>query len=348
MNVAARPARSLTAGRANRAFWFALGSPALVEVSVEATPDAIVIDAQHGLWDRMAIEHAVGDAGSRTPVLIRTADQAHASISQALDAGAEGVLVPLIETARTGGGGGRCVALSATWRSLRRWRQAAQGRLCRLSCGANARTVVGVMIETERGVRNAAAIANTPGIDFVLIGTGDLAFRSAVSLRSTRGTRKPAGRYSRRAGTPAMPCAIFTSDARCRSETGEGRLCACRRRQRHRCGISRLHIHVAFSDQIPPHPEKPAGQSQGAQDMRATLDGIRRKHREWEYSRCRFNPDVAPLDAYHSVPSLNSRHPIRSAFMRSPTMMSVARVGTGTTFRAASTPVLTSMHRCTG
>ena len=31
------------------------------------------------------------------------------------------------------------------------------------------------MIETVRGVRNAAAIANTPGVDFVLIGTGDLA-----------------------------------------------------------------------------------------------------------------------------------------------------------------------------
>ena len=67
------------------------------EVSDEATPDAIVIDAQHGLWDRGAIEHAVGNV-RRTPVLIRTADNAHSSISQALDTGAEGVLVAVIET----------------------------------------------------------------------------------------------------------------------------------------------------------------------------------------------------------------------------------------------------------
>ena len=79
------------------AFWFSLGSPALVEVSLQAEPDVIVIDAQHGVWDRVSTEYAIGAAAPRPPVLVRTADHSRAAISQALDAGAEGVIAPLIE-----------------------------------------------------------------------------------------------------------------------------------------------------------------------------------------------------------------------------------------------------------
>ncbi|MDF2808991.1 MAG: hypothetical protein K0S56_22 [Microvirga sp.] len=194
-------------------FWFAMGSPALVEVSDEASPDAIVIDAQHGLWDRQSIEHAVGAVGRHTPVLIRTADNAPSSISQALDSGAEGVLVPLIETDdqaaqavaasrfpphghRSGGG----------IRPLK-------GDFAAYCAAANERTIVGVMIETERGVRNAAAIANTPGIDFVLIGTGDLAL-SVGCFPKIDARHEDACRTvfdaCRNAG---VPCGIFTPSA---------------------------------------------------------------------------------------------------------------------------------------
>ena len=57
----------------------------------------IVIDAQHGLWDRQTLEHAVGLVSNRVPVLVRTAENSAISISHALDTGAEGVIVPLIE-----------------------------------------------------------------------------------------------------------------------------------------------------------------------------------------------------------------------------------------------------------
>jgi kynurenine formamidase/2-keto-3-deoxy-L-rhamnonate aldolase RhmA len=191
-------------------FWMTTGSAAVMEVAANAAPDAIVIDAQHGLFDRKDLEHAVGAVSNRVPVLVRTAENTPISIGNALDAGAEGVIVPLIETdeqaaaavtaarfpphGERSGGGVRPLAHDFS----------------RYYAAANDRTVVGVMIETVRGVRNASAIAHTKGIDFVLIGTGDLAIslggfpnvdkRHEDACRAVFEACKAAG----------VPCGIFT------------------------------------------------------------------------------------------------------------------------------------------
>lgn len=156
-------------------FWMSMGTSTIVELAITSAPEAIVIDAQHGLWERRALEDVIGLVGDRAPVLVRVAENSPLVIGQALDAGAEGVIVPLVETvaeaaavvsaarfpphgARSGGG------VRPLGRDFAAYYQA-----------ANERTIVGVMIETARGVEQAEAIAATPGIDFVLIGTGDLA-----------------------------------------------------------------------------------------------------------------------------------------------------------------------------
>src|SRR5262249_4330783 len=156
-------------------FWMSLGSTTVIEIAAGSTPDAIVIDAQHGLFDRRTIEHAVGAASRHAPVLIRTAENSPMAISQALDAGAEGVIVPLIELDQ------QAADAVASARFPPQGHRSAGGvrplahDFASYCAQANAHTVVGVMIETQRGVRNAVAIAGTPGIDFVLIGAGDLA-----------------------------------------------------------------------------------------------------------------------------------------------------------------------------
>ncbi|WP_210484050.1 aldolase/citrate lyase family protein [Microvirga antarctica] len=193
-------------------FWFAVGSSALVEISDEARPDAMVIDAQHGLWDRGTIEHAVAAVG-RTPVLIRTADNAHSSISQALDTGAEGVLVPLIETDEQA-----AQAVAASRFPPHGHRSGGgvrplKGDFAAYHANANARTVVGVMIETERGVRNAAAIANTPGIDFVLIGTGDLALSLGCFPKIDSRHEDACRTVFQACRNAGVPCGIFTPSA---------------------------------------------------------------------------------------------------------------------------------------
>ncbi|MCC5986662.1 MAG: hypothetical protein JJT95_03205 [Pararhodobacter sp.] len=164
--------------------WFSIGAPALIEIALEARGragcgasnegGAIVIDAQHGLWSRSGIEAAIGAVAGRMPVLVRVADHGATGIAQALDAGAEGVIVPLVETAA------QAVAVVTAARFPPEGARSAGGvRPLMGGFGhyldrARARTVVAVMIETRAGLADAAAIATTPGIDLVFIGTGDL------------------------------------------------------------------------------------------------------------------------------------------------------------------------------
>ena len=84
---------------------------------------------------------------------------------------------------------------------------------------AGAQVAVGLMIETVTGVENAAAIAAQPGVDYLLIGTGDLAL--------SRGTSDPdviardcARVLAARAG---LPCGIYTGSAEAaRQAHGQG------------------------------------------------------------------------------------------------------------------------------
>lgn len=193
-------------------FWAALGSPAVVEIAAASRADAIVLDVQHGLWDRQSIEQAIGTVGGRVPVLVRTLDGAPGSISTALDAGAEGVIVPLIETAE------EAAAAAAAGRYPPKGRRSGGGVRPLMDFGAyyrraDERTIVGVMIETVPGVENAAAIAATPGIDFVLIGTGDLSLSLGVSAQPDPRHEQACRTVHEACRDAGLPCAIFTMNA---------------------------------------------------------------------------------------------------------------------------------------
>lgn len=195
------------------AFWFALGSPSLVEVSLAAGPALVVLDQQHGLWSRDGLEDVLGRIPPGIPTLARLPDGSAREIGQALDAGATGVLVPLVESA------------AATAACIRAAHFPPRG--CRSGGGvrplghdfpayvarARARTVVGVMIETAAGVAEAAAIAAVPGLDVVFIGTGDLALSldcfPAVDERHEAACRHVLA-ACRAAG---VPCGRFTASA---------------------------------------------------------------------------------------------------------------------------------------
>jgi len=209
LGLRARLARGSPIG----AFWMSTGSTAVMEIAAEAAPDAIVIDAQHGLYDRVGLEHAVGLAARRVPVLVRTANASAIAISQALDTGAEGVLVPLIETDE------QAAAAVAAARFPPHGSRSGGGvrplthDFARYYAAANDRTVVGLMIETQRGVRNAGAIAHTKGIDFVFIGTGDLAV-SLGGFPNVGARHEEACQAVLAACRGAnVPCGIFTMSA---------------------------------------------------------------------------------------------------------------------------------------
>ena len=197
----------LKSGPAVGCHWLSLGSPAVAELAADASPDVIVIDMQHGLWDRSSLESAIGAVAGRAPVLVRVADQSDYAIGSALDAGAHGVIAPMVNTAaecakvvsatqyppvgHRSGGGARTTADFAGYR-------AATGRL-----------VASIMIETAAAVEAAEAIAATPGLDMIFIGPGDL----SLSLESAQGTPKFEAAVAKvmAAGRAAgVPVGIFT------------------------------------------------------------------------------------------------------------------------------------------
>lgn len=158
--------------------WLSLGSAPMVAFAAHARPAAIVLDLQHGLWERGTVEAAIASAGN-VPVITRCADNTPAVIAQALDAGAASVLVPLIETvddARRALDASRYPPHGS--RSAGGVRPLLGGIAAMLNAGAQ--VAVGLMIETVTGVENAAAIAAQPGVDYLLIGTGDLALSRGV------------------------------------------------------------------------------------------------------------------------------------------------------------------------
>ncbi|MBU6492098.1 MAG: hypothetical protein KGQ45_04935 [Burkholderiales bacterium] len=190
--------------------WLSLGSVALVEFAAHAAPGAIVLDLQHGLWERGTLEAAIAAAGASVPVIARCAENSPQAIAQPLDAGAASVLVPLVETAedaRRAVEAGRYPPLGK--RSAGGVRPLLAGVGAMLE--ADRHVAVGVLIETVRGVENAAAIAAVPGVDYLFVGTGDLAL--------SRGTGDPEviardGAHVLQAARQAgLPCGLFTHDA---------------------------------------------------------------------------------------------------------------------------------------
>src|SRR5215510_7674592 len=91
--------RTLAADRPAFGMWVSLESPAITEMAVALGLDWVVIDAEHGHLDWKEIaEHIRATVRRETVALVRLAELNGGAIKRALDIGADGVVIPWMES----------------------------------------------------------------------------------------------------------------------------------------------------------------------------------------------------------------------------------------------------------
>jgi len=198
------------------------GSHIIAEMFAHAGVDWIWIDTQHGYWDydeALRALQVIGPTG--TVPIVRPGSNDFFRIGQALDAGALGLIVPMVnspEEARA--------AVFAAYYPPQGGRSSGGGRTsfygADYASAANDNILLAVMIETREALGRAAQIASVPGLDCLFIGPGDL----SVALGTERGSEEHEAAIQRvldaasSAGIPAgFPCGTVEEALR-RAEQG--------------------------------------------------------------------------------------------------------------------------------
>lgn len=155
--------------------WLSIGSPFVAEAMAGQGWDSVTIDAQHGLIgysEMVAMLQAVTASGV-TP-LVRVSWNSPGEIMKALDAGAWGIICPMISTpAEARAFADACRYQPRGTRSYGPTRAALVAG-ADYTARANDEMVALAMIETAEGLDNVEAIAATPGLDGIYIGPSDL------------------------------------------------------------------------------------------------------------------------------------------------------------------------------
>lgn len=156
-------------------YWVVLDDPIATERLARLGYDYVAVDAQHGLMGYTGIRNAMLaiDAGATSAAMVRVEQNDPFAIGRVLDAGATGVIVPLIDTAEDAAAAVRATRYPPEGRrSYGPMR--AQLRVGPAPAEANESVLLLAMIETPQGLRNVAEICATPGLDGIYVGPSDL------------------------------------------------------------------------------------------------------------------------------------------------------------------------------
>lgn len=172
----------LEAGPATLGAWSVLADPSVAELLGRAGFDWVCVDLQHGLAGSdglVGILQAL-ELGA-TPSLVRVPWNEPAAIMRALDTGAHGVIVPMVDDATAARSAvGACRYPPSGYRSWGPVR-AALGVPAYSPEGGDRDAVCLVMIETARGLAELDEILAVPGLDGVFVGPADLALAHGLA-----------------------------------------------------------------------------------------------------------------------------------------------------------------------
>jgi 4-hydroxy-2-oxoheptanedioate aldolase len=174
------------AGRAARNAWLTIPNAHLAEmVAARGTTEAITLDLQHGLFDHGSALSAIRAISAHGPApMVRLSGIDAALIGHLLDAGAAGVIAPMVESVA------EAEALVAACRyppvggrshgPIRTVLRGGDG------FAAAEEAVVLAMIETRAGLERCEEIAKVPGLDGLFVGPGDLGLSLGLGVGQDR------------------------------------------------------------------------------------------------------------------------------------------------------------------
>jgi 4-hydroxy-2-oxoheptanedioate aldolase len=171
--------------------WLSIASPFTAEIMAAQGYDALTIDLQHGLVGYEAATTMLqAIRASGVALLVRVPWLDPAAVMRMLDAGAYGVICPMIDTAEEAQ---RLVSFvrypptgARSFGPFRAALAASAGDIADYGAHADDHMLCFAMIETAQAVAHIDEIVTVPGLDGIYIGPADLTM-------SLTGTRYPPG-----------------------------------------------------------------------------------------------------------------------------------------------------------
>jgi 2-keto-3-deoxy-L-rhamnonate aldolase RhmA/quercetin dioxygenase-like cupin family protein len=156
--------------------WVTLDAPSVTEIAVGLGLDWVVIDAEHGHLDwQEVVAHIRAAVRSSTVVLVRITELNAGAIKRALDIGADGIVVPWVESAEQL----RQAVSFARYpldgvRGIGAERATAWGQaFVEHTSSANQHVLVVPIIETVRAARQVPAMLTVDGVELFFFGPAD-------------------------------------------------------------------------------------------------------------------------------------------------------------------------------
>jgi 4-hydroxy-2-oxoheptanedioate aldolase len=172
--------------------WVGIGDPLLAGVVAREDFDAVTLDMQHGFVDVASAVNGIAQVAlAGKPAIVRIPVGEVATASRMLDAGASGIIAPMVNTVAD-------AALLAAYTKYPPMGERSWGPAIALNVSgiagndylatANGLTVTIAMVETREALAALDGILAVPGIDGVLVGPSDL------SITLSNGANLDAGR----------------------------------------------------------------------------------------------------------------------------------------------------------
>jgi 4-hydroxy-2-oxoheptanedioate aldolase len=178
--------RRLAAGEPSIGTWLALPTPEGAEYVSHLGFDWLVVDCEHNPVDiRTLAQMFIAMSGSTTAPMVRIPSNGHENFKRALDSGAWGVVVPMVNSRA------EAELAAAAMRYPPQGNRSVAGGRAPLSFDtsveeyyrhANDELLLVIQIEHIQGVEQADEILSVPGVDACFIGPNDLAASMGIGI----------------------------------------------------------------------------------------------------------------------------------------------------------------------